>query len=97
MNEIVEKLISKLNDNQPFILKIKVVAGAKNNSIEEFCDDIIKIKINKPAVDGKANKAIIEYLGKILDLPKKNIIIIMGEKNSIKSLRITPKSSIIQK
>lgn len=97
MNEIIEKLISKLNDNQPFILKIKVVAGAKNNSIEEFCDDIIKIKINKPAVDGKANKAIIEYLGKILDLPKKNIIIIMGEKNSIKSLRITPKSSIIQK
>lgn len=97
MNETIEKLKSKLNESQPFVIKIKVVAGAKNNSVEEFCDDIIKIKINKPAVDGKANKAIIEYLSEILDLPKKNIIIITGEKNSIKNLRITPKSSIIRK
>lgn len=97
MKNIIEEIKLKINDNKPFIIKIKVIAGAKQNSIEKFSEDIIKIKINKPAVDGKANKAIVEYLSEILNLPKKSITIVTGEKNSIKSLRIIPKSSIIIK
>ena len=95
MNETIEKLIEQLKNRESFVIKIKVVAGAKQNSIEEFNEEMIKIKINKPAVDGKANKAIIEYLSEILNLPKNNITILRGEKNSIKDLRITPKSHII--
>ena len=95
MSEIIDRLKEKLNEGQAFNIKIKVIAGAKQNSIEEFNEETIKIKINKPAVDGKANKAIIEYLTDILNLPKNNITILRGEKNSIKDLRIIPKSHII--
>ena len=76
-------------------LKIKVIANAKINSLEEYTDEILKLRINKPAVDGKANKAIIEYLSVQFDVPKSNIIILKGEKNSLKDLLINPKSHII--
>lgn len=95
MNEVIENLKIKLKENKPIVVQIKVIAGAKQNSIENFSEDILKVKINKPAVDGKANKAIVEYFSDILDLPKKNIIIISGEKNTVKNLRIIPKSYII--
>lgn len=93
---VIEKLKEKINSSgEKFILNIKVIAGAKKNSIEEYKGEIIKIKINKPAVEGKANKAIIEYLSEILNIPKNNISILKGEKNSLKSLQIIPKSPII--
>lgn len=95
MNEIIEKLKAKLEKEESLKIKIKVVANAKQNAIEEYDEEIIKVKINKPAVDGKANKAIIEYLAEMLSVPKSNVIILKGEKNSIKDLRILAKSHII--
>lgn len=94
MNKIIQNLKEKLK-NGTIKIKIKVVANAKQNSIEEYDEEIIKIKINKIAVDGKANKAIVEYLSEILEIPKSNIIILKGEKTSFKDLQITPKSHII--
>lgn len=94
MSVIVTNLKEKLQKGE-IVIKIKVIANAKQNSIEFYEGDIIKVKINKPAVDGKANKEIISYFCKLLSLPKNNVTILQGEKNSIKSLRIVPKSLII--
>ena len=79
------------NSQDKFKLQIKVGANSKKNSIE-FFDDFIKLKISKPAVDGKANKEIIKYLSDILNLPKNNIQILNGEKSSLKMLLFTPKT-----
>ena len=95
MNGIIEKINSELNLKGEIILKIKVVPNSKKNLIEKYTEEIVKIKINKPAVDGKANKAIIDYLSEILDVQKNNISILRGEKNSLKDLRIVKKKSII--
>ncbi|MCX4274716.1 MAG: DUF167 domain-containing protein [Candidatus Gastranaerophilales bacterium] len=101
----IEELKHLINNskNDPaggFKLKIKVSANSKKDSFEFLDDDpsgnIIKIKISKPAVDGKANKAIIEYLSEILNLPKSNITILNGEKSSQKCLLIRPKANIIK-
>lgn len=67
--------------------KIKVSAGAKTNSIE-FIDEFIKIRIMAQAIEGKANKAIIEFLAKTLKHPKSKISILNGEKSSIKTIEI---------
>lgn len=95
MEDITLKIKEKLQKGEVVNLKIKVIANAKINSLEEYTDDILKLRINKPAVDGKANKAIIEYLSVQFDVPKSNIIILKGEKNSLKDLLINPKSHII--
>lgn len=95
MEDITLKIKEKLEKGEVVNLKIKVIANAKINSLEEYTDEILKLRINKPAVDGKANKAIIEYLSVQFDVPKSNIIILKGEKNSLKDLLINPKSHII--
>ena len=85
----VEELISEIKKNDGYKFKIKVVANSKINLID-FCDEYIKIKITARAVEGKANKAIIEYLSEVLDLPKSKIIIASGEKSSIKTIHVKP-------
>ena len=95
MEDITLKIKEKLQKGEIVNLKIKVIANAKINSLEEYTDEILKLRINKPAVDGKANKAIIEYFSVQFDVPKSNIIILKGEKNSLKDLLINPKSHII--
>lgn len=95
MEDITLKIKEKLQKGEVVNLKIKVIANAKINSLEEYTDEILKLRINKPAVDGKANKAIIEYLSSQFEVPKSNIIILKGEKNSLKDLLINPKSHII--
>lgn len=88
----LDEFLNLIKNSQDKIkLQIKVSANSKKNSIE-FFDDFIKLKISKPAVDGKANKEIIKYLSEILNLPKNNIQILNGEKSSLKMLLFVPKT-----
>ncbi len=92
MPKNLDEFLNLIKNSQDKIkLQIKVSANSKKNSIE-FFDDFIKLKISKPAVDGKANKEIIKYLSEILNLPKNNIQILNGEKSSLKMLLFTPKT-----
>jgi len=68
-------------------LSIKVVPRAsKNRIIEE--NGRLKVYVTSPAVDGKANKAVIESLAEHFDVKKKNIRILSGEKNREKTIEI---------
>ena len=88
----LDEFLNLIKNSQDKIkLQIKVSANSKKNSIE-FFDDYIKLKISKPAVDGKANKEIIKYLSDTLNLPKNNIKILNGEKSSLKMLLFIPKT-----
>ena len=48
------------------------------------------------AIDGKANKSIIEFLAKELNLKKKDIEIIRGEKSSKKIISINIEDNILE-
>lgn len=82
-----DELICEFNQNKSIKFRIKVSANASLNSIE-FCDDIVKIKVKARAIEGKANKAIIEFLSEELEIPKSKIKIVNGEKSSIKTISI---------
>ena len=83
----LDNLINLINENKTFKFKIKAIAGSKVNQIE-FLDEFIKIKIKQRALEGKANKAITEYLSDILNIPKTKIEIISGQTASIKTIEI---------
>lgn len=74
------------------ILRVKIQPNAKKNEIIEKLvidgEEFYKIKINAPAVDNKANQELVKFLAKSLKIPKKNITIIRGDKNSLKILEI---------
>ena len=54
------------------IIDVKVVPNSSKNSISDE-GEFLKIKLTAPPVDNKANKALIEYLSKLLKTPKTSI------------------------
>ena len=68
-------------------IDIKVIPGAKKN-IFRHENDQIKVYLTAPAVDGKANKALIDFLAEHYAIRKAQVKIIKGLKSRQKTIRI---------
>jgi len=73
------------NTSDGIIVNIKISPNAKKNEIIKD-GDITKIKITAQPIDGKANKALVEYLSKTFKVPKTSIKIIKGETSKEKTI-----------
>lgn len=71
--------------NNGLIATIKISPNSKKNEIIKT-DTEIKIKITAQPIDGKANKALIEFLSKTFKIPKTSIAIIKGETSKEKTV-----------
>ena len=67
------------------VVNLKISPNAKKNEIIKD-GDIIKVKITAQPIDGKANKALIEYLSKNFKIPKTSIKILKGETSKDKTV-----------
>jgi len=66
-------------------LSIRVQPGARSDALLGWTTDprggeILKIRLRAPAVEGKANAALIEFLAQSLGLRRNQIAIVRGEK-----------------
>ena len=68
-------------------ITIKVTPNAKTNSITKE-NNILKIRVTAPAINNKANKAVIQLLSKHLKINKSKIKIIKGIKSKEKIINI---------
>ncbi len=64
---------------------IKISPNAKKNEIIKT-ENELKIKITAQPIDGKANKALIEFLSKTFKIPKTSVEIIKGETSKEKTI-----------
>ena len=71
--------------------KIKVVPNAKQNKVIEEANRL-KVYLTAPPVEGKANKALVEFLSEHFGVKKNKIRIIRGEKSREKAIEIDLKS-----
>lgn len=69
-------------------IDVKVLPRSSKDEIVGKKDGAYKIKLTAPAIEGKANKALLKLLAKKLGLPKKEVGIISGERSRMKSIRI---------
>lgn len=67
------------------IVNIKISPNSKKNEIINE-GDFTKIKITAQPIDGKANKALIEFLSKNFKIPKTSIKILKGETSKEKTI-----------
>ena len=80
------------------LLDIKVLPKSSRNEIAGVVDGKLKVKLTAPPVGGKANASLVNFLSKILGLPKRDIVIVKGQTSSQKQLAIPlPYESIIKK
>ncbi|MEK6583013.1 MAG: DUF167 domain-containing protein [Nitrospirota bacterium] len=69
------------------LIKVKVIPNAKKNKVVES-EGLFKVYVNAPAVDGKANKALIAVLSEYFNIRKGSIKIVRGEKSREKVVEV---------
>ena len=70
------------------VIRIKVLPRSSRNQIVGIEAGVLKIKLTAPPVEGKANKALVQFLAKIMGVPKKDIEIISGQRSTDKTIRV---------
>jgi len=70
------------------ILRVHVVPNAKIDGVAGEYGGAIKIKLRAPAVEGKANAALIRFLAEQLKLPRHAIVLKRGHGSRDKLIRI---------
>lgn len=79
------------------ILTVKVVPRAANNALvapKDEADEAWQVRLTAPAVDGKANSALIDFLSKCLKLRRRQIRIKLGEKSRRKAVVLEGVSAV---
>jgi hypothetical protein len=79
--------MTESHDSELVTVRVKP-SSKKGSLVQPGLDGDLLVYTNQPAVDGKANKAIIELLAKYYDLPKTNIEIVRGHTGRIKIVKV---------
>jgi uncharacterized protein (TIGR00251 family) len=67
---------------------IYVQPGAKSTEIVGMHDGALKIRLNAPPIDGRANDALQKFLAKKFNVSSKGIMLVTGEKSRRKTFSI---------
>ncbi len=67
---------------------VKVVPRASRSAIDGWHDDVLRVRLQAPPVEGKANAALIALLADALHVGKGNIEIVGGQTARTKRIRV---------
>lgn len=67
-------------------VSVKVIPNAKRDEVVD--GDVLKVHVRAPAVDGKANKAVIKVLAEFFNVRKSCIRIVFGERSREKAVDV---------
>ncbi|MGB7568822.1 MAG: DUF167 domain-containing protein [Chitinivibrionales bacterium] len=71
------------------IIGVRLKPGAKREKVVSVDEREICIAVAAPPVDGKANKALIKFLARVLDAPQSTIAIRRGVSSRIKLVELS--------
>lgn len=74
-----------------WLLSVWIQPGAKHDAVAGLMDGCLKIRISAPAVDNKANQALIAFVAASLGLRRNQVEITSGQTGRRKTLRILSK------
>lgn len=67
---------------------VYVQPGAKSTEIVGLHDNELKIRLNAPPIEGRANKAVQKFLAELFKVPSKNVRLLTGENHRKKQFLI---------
>lgn len=70
------------------LITIFVQPRSSKNMLAGIHGDTLKIKLTAPPVDNAANKMCIQFLSKLIDIPKSSIEIVSGQTSRTKQIWI---------
>lgn len=69
-------------------LELKVIPGAPRDEVCGWLGPVLKVKVQAPALDGRANDALLGFLARQLRVPRRSVTLLRGEKSRLKAVRI---------
>ena len=67
---------------------VRVQRGAKRSGVAGLHGDRLKIRIAAPALDGRANDALLGFVAERLGLPRRSVSLISGDRSRDKLIAI---------
>jgi len=70
------------------IFSVRVQPRASKDEIAGEMGGALKVRLQAPAVEGRANEALVEFLAKLLKRPRSAVRILSGERSRTKRIEI---------
>jgi len=71
------------------LLRLRVVPNARRSQVVGVYGEAVKVKVQAPAVEWKANEALRDFLAECLRISARDIELVAGEKSRDKVVAIT--------
>jgi uncharacterized protein (TIGR00251 family) len=71
------------------IIKVRVIPNSKRNEVVSRIGSILRVKVVSPAVEGKANEELCNFLSDFFDVKRSMIFLRKGGKGREKTIEIT--------
>ncbi|WP_372806451.1 DUF167 family protein [Pontiella sp.] len=84
-------------NGRDLILNIRVVPRASRDGLAGLMGDALKVRIQAPPVEGKANAYLVKFLAKHWKMPRSSIQLLSGETGRNKRLRVSNPSDELRK
>jgi len=69
-------------------LEIKAVPNASRSEIVGLLDGVLKVRIQAPPIEGRANLALCSFLSEVLGLHKRSVRLLKGDSSCRKIIEI---------
>jgi hypothetical protein len=70
------------------VVTVRVVPRASKDEVAGVLGDSLKVRLQAPPVDGKANEMLAKFLAKALDVPIRNVSLVSGQTGRLKRVLI---------
>jgi uncharacterized protein len=68
---------------------VRVQPRAPRSGVAGETDGALRIRLAAPPVDGEANEELVNFLARLLDIPRRQIEIISGQRSKNKVVRVS--------
>jgi uncharacterized protein len=75
-------------ENRAVLFSVRVQPGASKDEIAGEMDGALKIRLRPPAVENRANQALIEFLAQTLNTSKAAVRILSGARSRTKRMEV---------
>jgi uncharacterized protein (TIGR00251 family) len=68
-------------------LELKVIPNAPRNEVVGWLGPVLKVKVHAPALEGRANDELLEFLADKVGVPRREVTLLRGDKSRQKVVK----------
>jgi uncharacterized protein (TIGR00251 family) len=81
-------MLEIVRDSEGVVFTVRVQPRASRGEVAGVMDGAMKVRLQAPALEDRANLALCEYLAQLLKTPKSAVRILSGDRSRIKRIAI---------